>query len=139
MVTKLLYSKTNQMQVDMNLFPSRQFVANNGRLPQILGLSATIPNTETLQRWLKASVYRTDYRPVPLTEYVKVGDNIFDSPAFSFCRSIKPFSPGDPDHVCLHRIQGDIISSNLSLSLSLSLSLYGGCGGRTLGTGILCE
>jgi len=35
---------------------------------QVLGLSATLPNVEDIAKWLKAVLYRTAYRPVPLQE-----------------------------------------------------------------------
>ncbi|KAJ3222158.1 hypothetical protein HK099_002624 [Clydaea vesicula] len=45
---------------------------------QIIGMSATLPNIEILARWLKAELYLTHYRPIPLKEYIKVGNTIFD-------------------------------------------------------------
>ena len=46
---------------------------------QIIGMSATLPNLDTLAKWLEAALYCTDYRPVPLQEMVKVGATIFDT------------------------------------------------------------
>ena len=42
-------------------------------------MSATLPNLDMLARWLLAELYRTEYRPVPLYEYVNVEENIFDN------------------------------------------------------------
>ena len=39
---------------------------------QIVGMSATLPNLDMLAKWLSADLYCTDYRPVPLTEMIKV-------------------------------------------------------------------
>ena len=45
---------------------------------QILGMSATIPNLPEVARWMCADVYQSDYRPVPLKEHVKVGQELYD-------------------------------------------------------------
>ena len=46
--------------------------------PQIVGMSATVPNLEQLGRWLNSAVvYRTDYRPVPLTVNICLRDKLF--------------------------------------------------------------
>ena len=46
---------------------------------QIVGMSATLPNVYLLARWLKADLYHTDYRPVPLTETVKISTAIYNN------------------------------------------------------------
>ncbi|CAG2243058.1 HELQ [Mytilus edulis] len=45
---------------------------------QIIGMSATLNNIEDLQNFLKADVYHNDFRPVKLTEYIKLQDNIYE-------------------------------------------------------------
>ena len=67
---------------------------------QIIGMSATLPNLPLLARWLDADLYHTDYRPVPLTEMLKIGTDIYDS-AMTKLRSFAPAVTfkGDDDDV----------------------------------------
>ncbi len=61
-----------------------------------------MPNIESFQTWLSASLYITDYRPVLLTEYMKVGDVLFDK-SITAVRSVKSHHPTkDPDAVRNH-------------------------------------
>lgn len=46
---------------------------------QVVGMSATIPNLGLLATWLRANLYRTDFRPVPLKEFLKVGPIVYDN------------------------------------------------------------
>ncbi|KAI8821629.1 uncharacterized protein EV422DRAFT_566714 [Fimicolochytrium jonesii] len=46
---------------------------------QVVGMSATLPNINIFERWLDAHLYVTDFRPVPLTEYIKFGNSLYDS------------------------------------------------------------
>ena len=45
---------------------------------QLIGMSATLPNLGMLASWLDADLYLTEFRPVPLSEHIKVGANLFD-------------------------------------------------------------
>ena len=45
---------------------------------QLVGLSATLPNIENFQKWLKGALYVTNFRPVPLVQYIKCGKYIYD-------------------------------------------------------------
>ncbi|KAL9230313.1 hypothetical protein vseg_005682 [Gypsophila vaccaria] len=68
---------------------------------QIVGMSATMPNVAAVADWLHAALYQTEFRPVPLEEYIKVGNNIFDK-KMEVVRTIpKSADLGgkDPDHV----------------------------------------
>lgn len=45
---------------------------------QIVAMSATLPNSNLLTKWLQAEFYQTDYRPVELKEMIKIDNKIFD-------------------------------------------------------------
>ena len=42
-------------------------------------MSATLPNVTDVAAWLGGVGYTTDYRPVPLRHYMKVGATIRDA------------------------------------------------------------
>eukprot|EP01119_Soliformovum_irregulare_P012412 TRINITY_DN3226_c0_g1_i1.p1 TRINITY_DN3226_c0_g1~~TRINITY_DN3226_c0_g1_i1.p1 ORF type:complete len:467 (+),score=89.97 TRINITY_DN3226_c0_g1_i1:389-1789(+) len=65
---------------------------------QIIALSATLPNIEVFQKWLKASLYVTQFRPVPLMEFVKVGKTIYDK-SWKSIRTLDCNSNAEADHL----------------------------------------
>ncbi|KAL9602187.1 MAG: hypothetical protein Q9219_002051 [cf. Caloplaca sp. 3 TL-2023] len=46
---------------------------------QLVGMSATLPNTQLLARWLDAKYYESKYNPVPVKEYLVVDNSIYPS------------------------------------------------------------
>ncbi|KAK6171833.1 hypothetical protein SNE40_018258 [Patella caerulea] len=88
---------------------------NTHRHPvQIIGMSATLPNIHLLAKWLFADLYVTDYRPVPLTECIKIGTSLYDSQFKKRCDIDNDYIvPGDDEHIiplCL-----ETVSSNHSV------------------------
>lgn len=63
---------------------------------QIVGLSATVPNLETLAVWLNASLYSTQYRPVPLIEKIKLANKIYNIKDYLRNPKIEPVEIVDP-------------------------------------------
>ncbi|KAL5729265.1 DNA-directed DNA polymerase [Ranunculus cassubicifolius] len=68
---------------------------------QIVGMSATMPNVAAVADWLQAALYQTEFRPVPLEEFIKVGNSIYDK-KMDLVRTLPRSSDlggKDPDHI----------------------------------------
>ncbi|KAJ0251931.1 DEAD/DEAH box helicase domain-containing protein [Hirschfeldia incana] len=68
---------------------------------QIVGMSATMPNVGAVADWLQAALYQTEFRPVPLEEYIKVGNIIYNKKMEVVRTLPKAANMGgkDPDHI----------------------------------------
>lgn len=97
MLTKIMYSKKQNPAIDV----------------QIIAMSATLPNLKDLATWLDAEMYETDFRPIPLSEMIKIGEEIRRVPDLALIRHVSEIS---------FRLRND--SSNL-LSLTLETILTG--------------
>ena len=73
MLTKLIFAdKYSKPEHDCNQVINQQYGI------QIIGMSATLPNMHHVADWLDAALYLSDYRPIPLEQYIKLKDGIFD-------------------------------------------------------------
>lgn len=57
---------------------------------QIVGMSATLPNISELSDWLGAALYTTEFRPIPLTEYIKIDNKVYDASTMELKNDIQP-------------------------------------------------
>ncbi|XP_064489901.1 DNA polymerase theta-like isoform X2 [Ornithodoros turicata] len=78
---------------------------------QVIGMSATLPNLQSLARWLDAALLSTDFRPVPLKEMFKVGPDILIGSSLEHVRSLvgvpEASLPNDPEqlmYLCLETL-----------------------------------
>jgi hypothetical protein len=53
-------------------------MGGSGSQLQIIGMSATLPNVDQVAAWLDAVLYQTDFRPVQLRQYIKLGRLVKD-------------------------------------------------------------
>ena len=99
LLTKLMYVCRNRNPCEQNdVVRSKSMSASI----QLIGMSATLPNLDTLADWLGAELYYTDFRPVPLREMVKIGPTLYDT-TFQKIRDFDKLQsvPGDEDDILL--------------------------------------
>lgn len=75
---------------------------------QIVGLSATIPNLETVAVWLNASLYTTDYRPVPLIEKIKIDNNVYEVSEYLKNPKTQPIETIKPEKFLIEKDNDDL-------------------------------
>ena len=71
--------------------------------PQTIAMSATISNIGDVAQWLGAREFTSDWRPVPLRQFYKVGSVLYDSSGVAV-RTLQmdgSRAREDPDHVAL--------------------------------------
>ena len=105
LLTKILYSAGPSVQVTGVYQRCHNQISS---CLQVIGMSATLPNLGDLSSWLRASLYTTNFRPVPLTELLKVGDTLLSTSMRPVGTVSPPLPiPGDPDQLtwlCLQTV-----------------------------------
>ncbi|XP_052771050.1 helicase POLQ-like [Mya arenaria] len=66
-----------------------------GGATQVIGMSATLSNIEDITQFLNADIYSNNFRPVQLTEFVKLTDNIY---------KVEPKALGSDDQITHDRV-----------------------------------
>ena len=114
------------------------------RSVQIVGMSATLTNTEILAKWLDAKYFNTKYVPVPVEEYLVYDCSIYPvstSSAFfktsSQLNSTQPLSNVSPTRVIQHsehsELRNPLTNAVISLAIETAKASYGAlifCSGR---------
>ncbi len=72
-------------------------------VPQIVGLSATVTNSDEVAQWLDCIPVKSEWRPVPLSEWVCDGGEVIVPGGENF--EIETSARGLPVDLCLHSVR----------------------------------
>ncbi|KAL1475138.1 hypothetical protein MTO96_037503, partial [Rhipicephalus appendiculatus] len=64
---------------------------------QVVAMSATLANLSALAKWLSADLYQTDFRPVPLRQLFKLGQNLCEGPDLRPVQRLPAGASDDPE------------------------------------------
>lgn len=81
---------------------------------QIIGMSATLPNLDTLAKWLNAQLYTTNFRPIPLDEKVLVNSEMYNN-EMKLIRKLQPLPELDTDTDNILQLCLETICENCSI------------------------
>ncbi len=84
---------------------------SNNRFLQIIAMSATVSNTNILQKFLDATYFHTSFRPIPLQEYIVFQDQILTKTGES--RGILAPCSASKQNICDYAV-ASIIEESLS-------------------------
>ena len=105
LLTKLVYLSTHPLLLRPRPDKQQQQVQEDQKQQQeaappprvqLVAMSATVPNSDELGRWLHAAVHRYEFRPVELRQYVKRGMVVCDAQTGREVRTLTAL-PGDFD------------------------------------------
>ncbi|PGH06878.1 DNA polymerase theta subunit [Blastomyces parvus] len=112
---------------------------------QIVGMSATLSNTEILAKWLRANYYISKYRPIPIQEHLVYNNEIYPATSSKeFFRTATQLNKPDPsqqkslacriiDRSTYKELATPTANAMVSLALETAMSGYGAlvfCGSR---------
>ncbi|KAL8762062.1 MAG: hypothetical protein Q9184_001870 [Pyrenodesmia sp. 2 TL-2023] len=112
------------------------------RSVQIIGMSATLPNTQLLAKWLDAKYYESKYKPVPVREYLVFDNSIHPvSTSSAFFRAASQpcgLSQSSPPSMTIqpsthNELRNPTINAVVALAVETANQGYGAlvfCGGR---------
>ncbi|KAL8953695.1 MAG: hypothetical protein Q9222_000440 [Ikaeria aurantiellina] len=114
------------------------------RRVQIIGMSATLPNTRLLAQWLNAKYYESKFKPIPVKEYLVCDGDVYPvstSSAFFRAASQTNGSQASPSAFACRRIQAStynelrdpVTNAVVALAIETASEGFGAlvfCGGR---------